>query len=77
MLEMGGRAHMNKASLIAAYAHDGQLDEARLWVESLRDEHPGFEIDPRAPFIARGMPQPLIDKLMEGLELAGYEVPPQ
>lgn len=33
--------------------------------------------DPRAPFRARGMPKTLIDRIMKGLEIAGYEVPPE
>ena len=41
----------------------------------LREKYPDFEMEPRAPFRARGMPPELIEKLMEGLALAGYDVP--
>lgn len=75
MLTMGTLVHMNMASLAASYALNGDQAKAEEWVDRLRAKYPDFVKDPRAPFRARGMPDELIEKLMEGLVLAGYDVP--
>lgn len=75
MLTMGTLVHMNMASLAASYALKGDQAKAEEWVARLREKYPDFEKEPRAPFRARGMPPELIDKLMEGLAVAGYDVP--
>ena len=64
-------------SLAASYALNGDQEKAEEWVARLREKYPDFAKDPRAPYRAGGMPKELIDRLMEGLELAGYDVPPE
>ncbi len=76
-LVMRGRLPMNVACLAASYAFLGEKQKAEEAVAKLRERFPNYQSDPRAPFRARGMPQELIDRVMEGLELAGYEVPPE
>jgi TolB-like protein len=74
-LVMRGRLPMNVACLAASYAFLGEQQKAAEAVADLRERFPDYHKDPRAPFRARGMPNELIDRVMEGLELAGYEVP--
>ncbi|WP_170328011.1 adenylate/guanylate cyclase domain-containing protein [Ruegeria arenilitoris] len=77
LLAMGGRLPMNMASLAASYALNGQQEKAEETVELIKQKFPNYQSDPRAPFRARGMPNELIHRIMEGLTLAGYPVPPK
>ncbi len=76
-LAAAGRLPMNKASLAASYALNGQQKKAEETAEYIKQQFPEYQSDPRAPFRARGMPKELIDKIMEGLTLAGYPVQPE
>ncbi len=73
----GAKHPMAHASLTATYALNDEQEKAEEGADFLRQKFPDFAKDPRAPFRARGMPKELIDKLMEGLERAGYDVPPE
>lgn len=74
-LTKGAGSHMALASLAASYALNGNQTKAEETALQLRERYPEFHKDPRAPFRARGMPKALVDRIMEGLELAGYDVP--
>ena len=76
-LSKGTASHHNLASLAACYALNGDKKKAEETVAKLRKKFPDFHKDPRAPYRARGMPDELIARIMEGLQLAGYEVPPE
>ncbi|WP_170575708.1 adenylate/guanylate cyclase domain-containing protein [Ruegeria atlantica] len=77
LLAMGGRLPMNQASLAACYALNGQQEKAEETVEYIKEQFPDYQLDPRAPFRARGMPKELIHRVMEGLTMAGFPVPPE
>lgn len=76
-LAKGATSHHNMASLAASYAMNGDQQKAEETVAQLRERFPDFHKEPRAPYRARGMPKELIDRIMEGLTLAGYDVPPE
>ncbi len=65
---------MSMASLTASYALDGEQQKAQEMARRLQYEHPEFLDDPRSPYRARGMPTELIEKIMDGLRIAGIEV---
>lgn len=66
--------YMVQASLTAAYAMNGEQDKAETNLKHLLQIRPDYPKNPRAPFESRGMPEPLIEGLMEGLRRAGLEV---
>ncbi len=68
--------YMVQASLTAAYAMNGEQAKAEATLARVLELRPNYGEDPRAPFRARGMPQELIEGLMEGLRKAGLDVPP-
>ena len=68
--------YMVQASLTAAYAMNGEQQQAEKTLAQVLKLRPNYEDDPRAPFRARGMPAELIESLMEGLRKAGLEVKP-
>jgi adenylate cyclase len=68
--------YMVQASLAAAYAMNGEQDKAEKTLAHVLELRPNYPEDPRAPFIARGMPNELIESLMVGLRKAGLEVKP-
>ncbi len=74
-LSKGATSHHTLASLAACYALNGDKKRAEETVAKLKTKFPNFHKDPRAPYRARGMPDELIERIMEGLRLAGYEVP--
>lgn len=67
--------YMVQASLTAAYAMNGDAAKAEQALEHLLEIRPDYPEDPRAPFRTRGMPEELIEGLMEGLRRAGLQVP--
>lgn len=67
--------YMVQASLTAAYAMNGDAAKAGQALEHLLEIRPDYPEDPRAPFRTRGMPEELIEGLMEGLRRAGLQVP--
>lgn len=67
--------YMVQASLTAAYAMNGEPDKAEQALAHLLEIRPDYPKDPRAPFRNRGMPDELIEGLMEGLRKAGLDVP--
>jgi Tfp pilus assembly protein PilF len=69
--------YMVQASLTATYAMNGQQDKAEQALAHLLAIRPDFSADPRAPFRTRGMPRELIEGLMDGLQQAGLDVPPE
>ncbi|MEO3431041.1 tetratricopeptide repeat protein [Pelagibius sp. CAU 1746] len=69
--------YMVQASLTAAYAMNGEQAKAEQALAHLLKIRPDYPADPRAPFRSRGMPEELIEGLMEGLRKAGLDVPPQ
>ncbi|WP_159090144.1 adenylate/guanylate cyclase domain-containing protein [Ruegeria sp. Alg231-54] len=69
----GARRPMNMTSTAAALALNGELDAARDLANELRKDFPDAVKDPLAPFRARDMPKDLIDKLQNGLKLAGLD----
>lgn len=66
---------MTITSLIASYALDGEQQKADELAAVLRERFPEFLKDLRAPYRARGMPRELIEKLMNGLRKADFDVP--
>ncbi len=66
---------MAMTSLAASYALDGERQKAEKMAALLSERYPEFLKDPRAPYRARGMPKELIEKIMDGLRIAGLEVP--
>ena len=75
-LHSGPHNPMSMTSLIASYALNGDIEEAKSKLADMRKAFPDHLKDPLAPFRARGMPNDLIEKLTEGLQLAGLDVPP-
>lgn len=67
--------YMVQASLTASYAMNGEMEKARVALDHLLEIRPDYPEDPRAPFLTRGMPDDLIEGLMEGLRRAGLAVP--
>lgn len=68
--------YMVQASLTAAYAMNGEQENAEKTLKHLLELRPDYPEDPRAPFRARGMPTNLIEDLMQGLRKAGLDVKP-
>ena len=68
--------HMVQAGLAAAYGQLGELDKAKAVIAQILAIQPEFADDPRAAFVARRMPDKLVESLMEGLRKAGLDVPP-
>lgn len=68
--------YMVQASLAAAYAMNGEQKNAEKTLAHVFELRPDYADDPRAPFRARGMPVALIEKLMEGLRIAGLDIKP-
>lgn len=66
--------YMVQASLTAAYAMNGEQENAERALKHLLALRPDFPDDPRAPFRARGLPIDLIEGLMQGLRKAGLDV---
>ncbi len=66
--------HMVQAGLAAAYGQLGELDKARAVIAQILDVQPAFADNPRAAFVARRMPDELIESLMDGLRKAGVDV---
>ncbi|WP_193370241.1 adenylate/guanylate cyclase domain-containing protein [Pelagibius marinus] len=69
--------YMVQASLTAAFAMNGEEEKAGEALAHLLEIRPDYPEDPRAPFRTRGMPEELIEGLMEGLRKAGLDVPPK
>lgn len=69
--------YMVQASLTATYAMSGEEAKAGQALEHLLEIRPDYPEDPRAPFRTRGMPEELIEGLMEGLRRAGLQVAPK
>lgn len=68
--------YMVQASLTAAYAMNGEQENSEKALAHVFELRPDYADDPRAPFRARGMPVELIEKLMDGLRIAGLDVKP-
>ncbi|MDU8928984.1 winged helix-turn-helix domain-containing protein [Alisedimentitalea sp. MJ-SS2] len=75
LLNMPKHGPMNWVPLTASYALNGEQEMAEETLAHIQTNWPDFLKDPLAPFRARSMPQQLIDKLMMGLDRAGYEIP--
>ena len=54
---------------------NGDQEMAERTLEKVLELKPDYAEDPRQPFRARGMEKVLVDKLMEGLTMAGLDVP--
>ncbi|MGF1610948.1 MAG: adenylate/guanylate cyclase domain-containing protein [Kiloniellales bacterium] len=67
--------YMVQASLAASYAMNGEQEKAGQSLARLLEIRPDYPDDPRAPFRTRGMPEELVEGLMDGLRRAGLEVP--
>ncbi|KAA3629129.1 MAG: hypothetical protein DWQ08_06805 [Proteobacteria bacterium] len=63
--------YMVQASLTAAYARNNEQDKAERTLSHLLEIRPDYPRDPRAPVRARGMPEELVAKIMEGVARAG------
>jgi adenylate cyclase len=68
---------MVQATLAAAYGQLGELDKAKRIIDQIREDKPKFEVNPRAEFRARRMPDELVESIMDGLRKAGLDVPPE
>jgi tetratricopeptide (TPR) repeat protein len=68
--------YMVQAGLAAAYGQLGELDKARAVIAQVLAVQPAFADNPRAAFVARRMPDKLVESLMDGLRKAGLDVPP-
>lgn len=66
--------YMVQATLAAAYAMNGDQKKAAETLARVLELKPGFADDPQQPYRARGMPDELIDGLMEGLRKAGLKI---
>ena len=77
LLNMPKHGPMSWVTLTASYALNDEQQLAEKSLAHIRENWPDFLDDPLAPFRARGMPQYLIDKLGEGLELAGHKLSSQ
>lgn len=66
--------YMVQAALTAAYAMNGDQEMAKRTLERVLELKPDYADDPRQPFRARGMEKVLVDKLMEGLAMAGLDI---
>jgi len=66
--------YMVQASLAAAYAMNGEQQNAQEALARVMELRPDYAEDPRAPFRARGMPAEFIEQLMQGLKRAGLDV---
>ena len=69
--------YMVQASLAAAYAMNGEQENAEKTLANVLGLRPDYADDPRKPFRARGMPVELIESLMDGLRIAGLDVKPE
>jgi adenylate cyclase len=67
---------MVQATLAAAYGQLGELDKAKSIIDQIREDKPEFDVNPRAEFRARRMPDELVESIMDGLRKAGLDVPP-
>ena len=67
--------YMVQAALTAAHAMNGDQEMAERTLEKVLELKPDYAEDPRQPFRARGMEKVLVDKLMEGLAMAGLDIP--
>jgi adenylate cyclase len=65
-----------QTNLAAVYGQLGEIEKAKEVIEHIREIHPLFDSDPRAPFVTRRMPADFIESIMDGLRKAGYDVPP-
>jgi TolB-like protein len=65
-----------QTNLAAVYGQLGEIEKAKEILEHIREIHPLFDSDPRAPFVTRRMPANFIETIMDGLRKAGYDVPP-
>jgi TolB-like protein len=65
------RNYMVQAALTAAYAEAGKMDLARSTLDIVLTLKPDYPDNPGEPFIARGMPDRLINKIIEGVKKAG------
>ena len=68
---------MVQATLAATYGQLGELDKAKSIIDQIREDKPEFEVNPRAEFRARRMPDELVELIMDGLRRAGLDVPPE
>lgn len=66
--------YMVQAALVAAHALNGDQTLAEQTLARVLEMKPDYAKDPRQPFRARGMPDELIEGIMDGLRLAGLEV---
>ncbi|MEQ8354101.1 MAG: adenylate/guanylate cyclase domain-containing protein [Kiloniellaceae bacterium] len=66
-----------QAALTATYGKMGESAKAAAALSHLLAIRPDFLENPREPYRVRGMQPELIEGLMEGLRLAGLEVPPE
>jgi class 3 adenylate cyclase/TolB-like protein len=67
--------HMVQTGLAATYGQLGELDKAKDVIAQILAIQPAFAGDPRAAFIARRVPDELVESLMDGLRKAGLDVP--
>jgi adenylate cyclase len=67
---------MVQATLAAAYGQLGELEKAKSIIDQIREDKPEFDVNPRAEFRARRMPDELVESIMDGLRKAGLDVPP-
>ncbi|MCK7612088.1 adenylate/guanylate cyclase domain-containing protein [Roseibium sediminicola] len=63
--------YMVQAALTAAYAEADKMDLARSTLDVVLTLKPDYPENPGEPFQARGMPDQLIDKIIEGVKKAG------
>ena len=66
--------YMVQASLTAAYALNGEQENAEKTLRHVLELKPDYPEDPRLPFRTRGMPTELIEGIMSGLRKAGLEI---
>ena len=68
--------YVMQTNLAAVYGQLGEIEKAKEVIAHIRELHPMFDSDPRAPFVTRRMPAGFIESIMDGLRKAGYDVPP-
>lgn len=66
--------YMVQASLTAAYALNGEQENAEKTLKHVLELRPNYPEDPRLPFRTRGMSAELIEDIMSGLRKAGLEI---
>jgi tetratricopeptide (TPR) repeat protein len=72
-LELSRNAMVQEV-LAATYGQLGEIDKARRKIDEILETHPEIKANPRAPFLARKIPDELIESLMDGLRKAGLPI---